>query len=373
MPCYKRGLMLEKCLQSIREQDYDGNIELMVVDDGRDGITEGVAFNFGARYYSIPRFEAYPEFQSVAKLWNHCILLCHTEALIMQSCDIVYDSPNLVSDLVAKLESDATVHASPLVRILDRAGAWGGDYYNHPSEGCRPGWVFGGAPHIFRKSQLVKMGGYDQRFFGYGHEDDYFFYLLAKNGLHHEYVTTATASHLWHERPAFEPTTGYANRSLMRLFVMEVEGDFRAPKANGEPIATFSLPLPIDTFVAAGLTESLGETYDGWARAWLAGNRNVDETFDVGRTVANQGNATSEIGEMILESAWATLRAAECMVAQHRAIAKPDLAWAQRCHECGNIHRAWAARAQLRAGALIGEREHASERARSRRGRDSEV
>lgn len=364
IPCYKRGVMLEQCLKSIRGQDYGGNIDLLVVEDGRDGgLTEGVAFNFGARYFSIPRFDSYPEFQSVAKLWNHCILLSRTEALIMQSCDIVYKSPNLVADLVAKLESSLEVHASPLVEILDRAGVWGGDYYNHPTEGCRPGWVFGGAPHIFRKSQLLAMGGYDQRFYGYGHEDDYFFYLLGKNGLHHEYVTTATAAHLWHERPLFEPTTGYANRSLMRLFTTEVESDFRAPIANREPIVSLAPALPIDTLVAAGLGECFDEDYQRWAKDWLGGKRNVDDTFSFGRTIASGKSPYAQIGEMILESAWATLRQAECMVAQHRAIGKEQLAWAARCFQCGDIHRAWSARAQLRAGTLIQENIDASERA----------
>ena len=345
MPCYKRGgPILEKVLASIARQKP---AEILIVEDDYDGgETRRLALDFGARYIHIPRAQDWPEFQSVSKLWNICINASENEFLIMQSSDVVHESPNVIDELVKKVLGRGEVTATALVRQLAEDGSFI-NWYNHPTEPGRPGWVFGGAPHIFRPYQLRKMGGYEELFYGYGHEDDFFFYLLKKNGYRHEYVESAVTAHQWHERPHPENISAYANRSLIHLLVEEVEAGRRRPVANAEGLPDVAYFYTLTSLVSDGCRKEPGPAMD-WARNWLErGIRDADIVLQARNELERQG-LTGMV--LLAEAVLADIRILQCMGAAALP-GKPD-GWMSHCNRSAMIHSAWRNRAAWKASEL---------------------
>jgi hypothetical protein len=347
-PCWHRGILLGKTLETIMRQKYP--VELVVVEDGDDQITEGTAAFFGAKYIRRERTEAYPIFQNIASLWNLCMKESSGDILILQTAEVLHESENVIADLVARVESKPKVLATPLIKDLAPDGSFQG-WYNHPTEGSRPGWVSGAGPHAAYREQLLE---YDSRYYGYGGEDNYWFYLLRKNGWSIEYVESAVCAHQWHERVKYEPVTGYANRALTNILIREIEDGERQPLPNGPPIKidTSTVERDVTNAVTDALrTQQMTMTFKAWATEWLNGNRNPDITFVYQRNIANEGiGGVYEIGEMISEAAWAIVRAEE---AHCVALSAPDENWAKRAKERADITHTWAARALARARKLM--------------------
>jgi hypothetical protein len=359
-PCWRRGALLEKTLDSIRRQKYPGPLELIVVEEEDDGYTKKVAEAFGAKYIHNPRLEPYPVFQSITELWNLCLHACTGEIAILQTAEVLHESSTVIEELVLTVDAGSKILATPLIKDLAQDGSFAG-WYNHPREGSRPGWVSGAGPHAFRRQEMLEIGGYEELFYGYGHEDDYLFHLLRLNGWSIEYVDTITCAHQWHERIKFEDTTGYANRSLIRTLIMEIEDGKRKPVANRQPLEYEIGPghPEIRDAVLQALALPMSETYKRWVEhCWLGGDQNVDLTFVAQRTIANEGQGIlSQIGEMVLEAAWARQRADEAF----KVSRSTDLpSWSGRARICGYIHETWASRSIARARKLMEECEKSS-------------
>lgn len=352
-PCWRRGALLEKTLVSIHEQKYPGQLDLVVVEEEDDGYTRKVAKAFNAYYVQKPRLEPYPVFQSITELWNLCLEKCTGEIAILQTAEVLHESKGVIEELVARVSTGEKILAVPLIKDLAPDGSFV-DWFNHPTKGSRPGWISGAGPHAFRRSEMLEIGGYEELFYGYGHEDDYLFYLLRKNGWRIEYVDTAICAHQWHERIKFEDTTGYANRSLIRILTMEIEDGWRAPLANKQDLhfeadANYA---ELNDVIYQTLNLPMSETYKNWVNhCWLNGAKNVDLTFVAQRTVANEGNGDlSLLGEMVLECAWAIKRSEEAF----EVCRKTSLpSWSVRAGRCAMIHRTWATRSLRRARKLL--------------------
>jgi glycosyltransferase involved in cell wall biosynthesis len=356
-PCWNRGRELRVTLESIKRQNYP--VELVVVEDGDDGLTEALAAEYGAKYFRRERTEAYPIFQNIASLWNLCMKHSTGDILILQTAEVLHESENVIAELVACVESKPKILATPLIKDLAPDGSFAG-WYNHPREGSRPGWVSGAGPHAFRKSEMLEIGGYTELMYGYGHEDDLLMFMLRKNGWSIEYVESAVCAHQWHERVKYEPVTGYANRALLHILTMEIEDGTRLPVANRQPleIDTSTTEQDVTAAVAAALshrTLQMSMEFKAWAtECWLNGNRHPDIIFVYQRNIANEGlGRVSEIGEMITEAAWAVVRAEE---ARKAAAITPDEKWARRALERAEITHTWAARALSKARKLMEEK-----------------
>jgi glycosyltransferase involved in cell wall biosynthesis len=356
-PCWNRGRELRVTLESIKRQNYP--VELVVVEDGDDGLTEALAAEYGAKYIRRERTESYPIFQNIASLWNLCMKHSTGDILILQTAEVLHESENVIAELVARVEGKPKVLATPLIKDLAPDGSFAG-WYNHPTEGSRPGWISGAGPHAFRKSEMAEIGGYEEEFYGYGGEDNYLFYLLRKNGWSIEYVESAVCAHQWHERVKYEPVTGYANRSLTNILIMEIEDGTRLPLANKEPLR-FDPAIEeeqITAAVTAALNLPMSRTFKSWAvDFWLSGNKNPDLTFIYQRDIANEGmGKVSLIGEMITEAAWAFIRAHEAYHVADTAKCDGKLIWSARAERCGDIDATWASRALARAHKLMEEK-----------------
>jgi hypothetical protein len=355
-PCWNRGQLLEITLETIRQQNYPGPLELVVVESGEDGLTEYVAKHFGARYIRQERPETFPVFQSIASMWNLCLRESKNEIVLLQTPEVLHESPKVIEDLVARVESREKILATPLIKDLLPDGSFT-NWYNHPTEGSRPGWVSGAGPHVFRRTEMLEIGGYEELFYGYGGEDNFWLHLLRKNGWSIEYVESAICAHQWHERTKYEPVTGYANRALINILIMEIEDGKRLPIANRQPLEIDTSVTEQDVTAMIGMVISqMSRTFKTWAiDCWMNGNRNPDITFVAQRTIANEGmGKVSEIGEMVTEAAWAVIRTKEARKVAEQAQAEGKTGWAKLASQRADITHTWAARSLARARKLLG-------------------
>jgi cellulose synthase/poly-beta-1,6-N-acetylglucosamine synthase-like glycosyltransferase len=341
-PCWHRGALLRNTLESIRKQNYPGELELIVVEEDDDGLTENLATEFGARYIRNPRLEAFPVFQSITKLWNMCLHATTNEIVILQCAEVLHKNDAIIP-LVVRVLGGHKILATPLIEDLNQDGTFAG-WYNHPTEGSRPGWVSGAGPHCFRREEMLEVGGYEELFYGYGGEDNYLFFLLKKNGWSVEYVESALCGHQWHERTKYEPTTGYANRSLINILTMEVDRGTRAPVANKEPLDLRESPnvSELNNVLLRTNYFPMSDTFSKWRAEWLqiGTETHPDNLFVVQRIVANEGlGKVSEIGEALTECAWAILRETEARFVAALAYGN----WKTRASFCADIHATWAA------------------------------
>lgn len=363
-PCWSRGPLLEKTLESIVVQKYPGPLELVVVETGDDGITKQVADRYGAKYVQYPRLQEWPIFQSITEMWNLCWHNCSNEIVMLQCPEVLHESAHVIEDLVARVQSGTKILATPLIRELALDGSFM-SWYNHPREGTRPNWISGAGPHTFRNKEMQNIGGYEEAFYGYGHEDDYFFYCLRKNGWSIEYVESAVCGHQNHPRYPYEPVTGYANRALMCLLTHEVADGVRKPITNFEPVK-------IDTSVTeedvSRVTNDalnmfpMSDTFKEWAHNWLYRiNRHPSDVFNWQRTIANEKlGRVSEIGEMITEAAWGVLIARDSYnlsgeQKSHAASSGSESTrlWSERAYQRAQITHTWASYALAKAKRLM--------------------
>jgi len=350
-PCWRRGALLRNTLESINRQAYPGKLELIVVEEENDGLTEQLAAEYGARYIRNERVEPFPVFQSITKLWNMCWQAASSEIVILQCAEVMHRN-NVIESLVDHLlTSDKKTLATPLIEDLAEDGSFAG-WYNHPTEGSRPGWVSGAGPHCFYKWEMEKIGGYDLQFYGYGGEDNYLFFLLRKNGWNIDYVPSALCAHQWHERTKYEPTTGYANRSLINALTMEIELGWIPPLANREPLELRRRPDIEELYKVLACTVDfpMSETFKNWRENFYETPIHPDDLFVLQRTIANEGlGKVYEIGEMITESVWAMLRETEARQVADEASGQ----WKNRASFCADIHATWAALSLEKAKRLM--------------------
>lgn len=343
-PCWNRAEYLQRTLESIRRQNFNEPLELIVAESGDDGKTKIIAEKYGCRYFSMPR-EEYPEFQSVSKMWNALINQANNEVLILQCAECVHESDNLIEELVKTVESGPKICTTALLRDLDSQGQFRG-WYNHPKEGSRPGWISGSGPIAIKTADVRNMGGFEELFYGYGHEDDYFYFLLGKNGFHVGYTIGAVCGHLDHPRTAYERVTGFANRALIRILTHEVNAGLRPPHANIRRLDTVQ---PVNQRrIMRDLTEAIdlgaSREFTAWVNDFFNGDKSPENAFQAHRNAANEGRGLiSHICEMAAEAVWARLIRDEDIAASK--VNTHGGAWLARIYRAADIMEVWTSTA----------------------------
>lgn len=226
LSCYKRGKQLRKTLESIVAQDFPA--EIIVVEDGNDGITETIAKSFGARYYRKMRTDL-PAFQNPSRVHNIGIQRANGKVVVLQGGEVMFETkPKGLRQLVEPVLANPNLATTPSVQALDRNGKHL-EWLTAPKDCPRAGWIINFCLAV-SKSRLVKIGGFEESYTGYGHEDDQLMYSLRRIGVKAEYVPVL-ASHQYHDREnyAFENEEGKAK---LDSFIQDVEYFGRAPVAN---------------------------------------------------------------------------------------------------------------------------------------------
>lgn len=336
MPVWKRAAYLPRTIASIRRQNYPGPLEIIIVESGSDGVTQQVAEELGCRYSSVPR-EVYPEFQDIAHCWNLCAILSSSDVLVLQCGEIEHESPTVIADLADRVLAGRCV-ATGLLRNLDRDGNFV-DWYNHPREGSRPGWVSGSGPFAMKKSDFYRVGGFEELFYGYGHEDDYFFYCCRKNGLNTEYVESAVCGHHDHPRVPYDQTTGYANRALMQILYYQVERGIRRPRANSQGLVTQEPPGHAEIAQALHAANANAiPAFAEWSLKYLTGDHRPEEAFVAHRRASNDKGGWPQLCELAGEAAWGL-----CVHDQDLELANNTAGpWRNRVLRCASICGTWS-------------------------------
>jgi Glycosyltransferase like family 2 len=351
IPCWKRPEFLERTLASIAAQKYPGPVELIVVEDDYDGgKIHGIASLYGAKYLSRPRTEAYPLFQSVSKLWNMCLHACSHDIIILQTDDIIHESPNTIDRLVWHLVNNPKCVATPLIRSLHEDGTFH-EWFNHPPIPPHGGRISGTGPHTMWKEDFLRIGGYEEMFYGYGYDDNYMQYLVQRNGLKFDYVEDVMCSHPFHTRLKYEPVTGFANRALVRTLILEIEDGKRQPIANSQPldIDLSAKEQDIDDIVAlVRHFPRSADIFENWyVRCWQY-DKNPDHIAEGHRGVAcDRSYPCWLMDEYIIEAAWGIIRA---KMGRETAAKEPE--WAAIANRAADITHTWGSRALAKAHEL---------------------
>lgn len=204
LSCFRRAQLLYNTLQSIREQGYSP-LQLIVVEDGYDGGgTSAVATRFEAEYYCRRNRPDGPGFQNPARIHNIGIRKAKNDIVILQGGEVRWTQKDGIRQLIQPIEERCghTVSTFPLCRSLDPQGHFL-EWYMHPREGERSGWQINFCQAASRKA-LLNIGGFDEDFTGYGHEDDDFEFRLRRSGVEFQWAPNVTVEHQWHTREKYD-------------------------------------------------------------------------------------------------------------------------------------------------------------------------
>jgi GT2 family glycosyltransferase len=212
IPLWNRTALLKNTLDSIyRQANLPEKLQVIVVEDRPVNNTgRSLCVSRGVEYYCRRRPGS--EYNNVGAVYNCGIKIATGDILIMQSAEVKYETSTGISDLVAAIQDDELSSVVPIVKSLTEEGGFA-EWFCHPREGARPGWA-GFFVHVMHRSQILKIGGYDEIFQGYGFDDDLLLFRMKKNGIRTQFVESVLASHQWHPRHEGITQETEANRQI---------------------------------------------------------------------------------------------------------------------------------------------------------------
>ena len=190
---YGRAKLLEKTLASIRGQRYN-NYEIVVVEDGFDGgMVRAQASIYGARYYRRERPNV--DFSNPAPVFNIGIKKAQNDILILQHGECKHVTPEVIERLVKPHRFEPSLVLFAAVLDTDDKGEDVG-WLCH-ADNQRPYYYCAS----IRRDTVIRMGGMEERFEGYGYEDDWFSYCLLSAGVRMQFSADIVVRHQWHPLP----------------------------------------------------------------------------------------------------------------------------------------------------------------------------
>jgi len=188
MASYKRPILLQNTLASIRRQQVPFEYELIVCDDGSCDNTKVVCENFGAQYHYLDR----PYYCNPAKARNVAYRAATGDVIIAQSDDVVHKTDDAIERLCNL--SPGTVNIAT-VWEMGRDGERRSQYTGPKNR--RPFFFLG----AMLREDLYAIGGDDEDFVDPGFDDDWLAARLTKGrGLHPVFREDVVAEHQWHMR-----------------------------------------------------------------------------------------------------------------------------------------------------------------------------
>lgn len=192
---YGRANLLEKTLASLRGQRYN-DFEIVVVEDGFDGgMVRAHCSIYSARYYQRKR-RPDVDFSNPAPVFNIGIKKSRNDILILQHGEVKH----LQGDSVERLIAPHRTHPSMVLfaAVLDT-----------DEQGNDTKWLchdkFARRPYYYcasiRRDTVMKLGGMEEGFEGYGYEDDWFSQCLLASGVTLRFSSDIVVRHQWHPLP----------------------------------------------------------------------------------------------------------------------------------------------------------------------------
>src|ERR1700691_3776927 len=121
-------------------------------------------------------------------------------------------------NLVAPLVETPSAVRSACVKAMNQDGSFQ-EWYSHPTEGRRAGWIVNFCLAISRRI-LLEIQGFEESIEKYGYEDDMLMFCLRKKSSNVGYVDNVVVEHQWHDRSSYifcEGFTGIGSPGHNRL------------------------------------------------------------------------------------------------------------------------------------------------------------
>ena len=209
LPLWNRSELLMHTLESIFRQTDLPPLQVIVVEDRPANPTgASVCRQYPVEYYARHKGVGY---NNVGPIYKCGIKKATGDILIMQSADCKYETLTGIRDLVQAIEGDEFSSSVPVVQALNHRGDFD-EWYCHPRLGGRPGWT-GFFVHAVHRSQIMRIGGYDEIFKGYGYDDDLLLFRMKHNGIVSRFVENVLVSHQYHPRYAGAAAEDAFNRA----------------------------------------------------------------------------------------------------------------------------------------------------------------
>lgn len=190
MTAYKRPRQLRRTLESIYRQNEP--CEVVVVEDGKDGETEGVCKDYPVKYLCRPDRPTYATFYNPAVVTNMGLRAATGDIVILQNAECEH-----VGDVISHFRD----RVCPGVALFASVAALGLDevfvqWYCHPEHSRRPLFFCG----AMLRRHYLEVGLFDEDYTEYGYEDVDFADRLTEAGIYFEWTSRILAHHQWHER-----------------------------------------------------------------------------------------------------------------------------------------------------------------------------
>ncbi len=209
LPLWNRAALLARTLDSIFQQRDLPPLQVIVVEDRPANPTgASVCQRYPVEYYARHKGTGY---NNVSTIYNCGIKKATGDILMMQSAECKYETLTGIHDLVQAIEGDEFSSSVPIVQALDQRGNFD-EWYCHPTGGGRPGWT-GFFVHAVHRSQIMRIGGYDEIFRGYGYDDDLLLFRMKHNGIVPRFIENVLVSHQYHPRYAGAAAEDAFNRN----------------------------------------------------------------------------------------------------------------------------------------------------------------
>ena len=286
-------------LESIARQNY-APLEVIVVEDGDDGVMAATAKQFGVRHLKFPRGEEVlsskhqywtknPPFGNLCILRNEGLREASHDIVIFQDAEVKHDT-NVIGELAEVVAGRQRLLLQATLKYMKEDGSfwWRSHPVHDPCPGA--GWRHIGSANCIQKATVRAMGGFEELFAGYGYDDDYFYYQLVKNDIALQVTPDVVCTHQWHTGIPFDHPTGHANRAIIQRLMHERESGLRPSTANYRSRDVLDSEFAtVDRSILDGLMRGANKQdpfFNYFAAGWLAGVE--DEHGNVAREMSER-------------------------------------------------------------------------------------
>lgn len=227
MTPHNRTNLLMATLDSIWAQNYP-DLEIIVVEDRPSENSLG-AFCARNKIQYAARKSPVEGWMNPAPLLNHGLKRATKDIVIFQNAECKHETPDCIQQLAEPIAaSSIPLSVSACVQLLKRDGSFD-EWYVHPNQGGRAGWISPFCQALLRTSAL-KIQGFEEEFKNYGYEDDLFEFMLKETSVRLTTTLNATVSHMWH--PKFGGDQRNTGESIYKRICCEIKVGERPPIAN---------------------------------------------------------------------------------------------------------------------------------------------
>lgn len=188
---HKRPQSLARTLSSIVQQQARKQVEIIVVEDSRDGVKASEV----ASYYGVDKFVHLNRalWTNPSKTWNSAFKLAEADTLIIQQADVMHARPNTIEQLIDQCNQGEAIIAR--VDEYDPISCNIGTSIMDPTKG----W-FGFFLGAIKRKDVYRVGGMCEDFTEGAHDDVWFQRCLEASGVNFRHTWEICGLHQSHER-----------------------------------------------------------------------------------------------------------------------------------------------------------------------------